>query len=238
MRLPKRITPCPIVDSVVELRFEPAVPGDAVFGLVFNAVRGEYPSFEKLPLAQVPELLREQDAALRCAPLFEAKAQGLVFKVGPRAIALCSPKEYVGWAKLSEGLFRVLDCMGKAGVAKMFTRLGIRYIDFFERDIYPELVLAVLHDQAPLKARQLTVRALVDSGEFRSNLSVINNGTLTLGGQVRQGSVIDTDTFVDEPARLVPSLLRGTIEECHAECKKVFFGLLQQRYLDTLNPEF
>lgn len=32
MELPKRITPCPIIDSIIEIRFESTVPDEAAFG--------------------------------------------------------------------------------------------------------------------------------------------------------------------------------------------------------------
>ena len=39
MKIPKRINPCPIIEAIVEIRFEANIPPDAVFGVIYN----EYP---------------------------------------------------------------------------------------------------------------------------------------------------------------------------------------------------
>jgi hypothetical protein len=41
MKLPVSISPCPIVESVTEVRFETTVPEDAVFGLVYQALKAD-----------------------------------------------------------------------------------------------------------------------------------------------------------------------------------------------------
>ena len=51
IKLPKKITPCPILEAVVELRFDPSVEEGVVTGLVFSQMKGKFPKLERLPLA-------------------------------------------------------------------------------------------------------------------------------------------------------------------------------------------
>ncbi|MCE2887858.1 MAG: TIGR04255 family protein, partial [Pseudanabaena sp.] len=69
--IPKKITPCPILQAVVELRFETVLPSDAVFGILYSLLSSQYNTFEKLPILQIPEILRSQDPNLRYQPAYK-----------------------------------------------------------------------------------------------------------------------------------------------------------------------
>jgi len=58
MKIPKKIDPCPIVEAIVEIRFDSNLPGDAIFGVIYNQFKEDYPKFTKLPILQLPEAIR------------------------------------------------------------------------------------------------------------------------------------------------------------------------------------
>ncbi|MDZ7758957.1 MAG: TIGR04255 family protein [Desulfovermiculus sp.] len=68
MKIPKRIDPCPIVEALYEIRFEPNYPSDAIFGLIYKAMKQEFDSFEKLPILELPETIRSTDDVLEYKP--------------------------------------------------------------------------------------------------------------------------------------------------------------------------
>jgi uncharacterized protein (TIGR04255 family) len=68
IQLPKKISPCPITEAIVELRFESDIPNDAVFGIVYQDFKTDYPVLEDLPILQLPESIRKQDKALHYKP--------------------------------------------------------------------------------------------------------------------------------------------------------------------------
>ena len=43
MQIPKKITPCPILEAIVEIRFEPEEPDDAIFGIIYNKFKKRFP---------------------------------------------------------------------------------------------------------------------------------------------------------------------------------------------------
>ena len=66
MSLPRNIERCPIIDALVEIRFETALNPNAVFGLIYGALMNDYPGkVENLPILQVPEAVRKNDPALK-----------------------------------------------------------------------------------------------------------------------------------------------------------------------------
>lgn len=72
MARPTKITPDPIIDAVVEFRFESEIPPDAILGMLFSVVRNEFSNFKKLPIAKIPEEIRRNDPQLKFAPFYQS----------------------------------------------------------------------------------------------------------------------------------------------------------------------
>ena len=68
MQIPKKITPCPILEAIVEIRFEPEEPDDAIFGIIYNQFKKSFPEIEKLPILQIPDQFRSKDPNLIYKP--------------------------------------------------------------------------------------------------------------------------------------------------------------------------
>src|SRR4051812_14003959 len=104
-RLPIRIVPCPIVEAIFEARFVSPQPWATMPGLLFAQIRGKYPEQNTLPLAQLPEEIRRQDAALLRQPLIEFLSPNFSVQLGPRVINLATkPNAYPGWPAIEAEL--------------------------------------------------------------------------------------------------------------------------------------
>jgi uncharacterized protein (TIGR04255 family) len=101
MARPTKITPDPIIDAVVEFRFESEIPPDAVLGMLFNVVRNDFPNFKKLPVAEIPDEIRRNDPQLKFAPYYQAVSEGYRLNVGPNVISLGNPETMSGGKKIS-----------------------------------------------------------------------------------------------------------------------------------------
>jgi uncharacterized protein (TIGR04255 family) len=241
MKLPKRISPCSIIDSVIELRFESLFPTDAIFGVVFSTVKNEYPKFQKLPVSEVPGIIRDQDPNLKHAAYYQAVSLPFIFRLGPHVVSLSNNGEYVGWDKFFLKLKGLLENLEKTGVVSKFTRLGLRYIDFFEKDIYENVNLSISDiqvDNKPLPFKQKVFRALVENDKFLTNIQIVNNTTIKIKGNAKTGSLIDSDTSFELPAGFNFTGLHELIEGCHLREKEIFFSLLKDEFIQTLNPEY
>jgi uncharacterized protein (TIGR04255 family) len=97
--LPVRISPCPIVDAVVEIRFDASVPPGAVFGLVYGAIKHAFPKPIQLPTLNVPEEMRRLNPALLYQPQFRLESETLAALIGPNMFAVGMLGEYPGVAR-------------------------------------------------------------------------------------------------------------------------------------------
>src|SRR5687768_13516679 len=97
VRLPKKIEICPIIDAVIELRFESNLPPEIIPGIVYGKFGKRYPKTEKLPLMEVPSSLRDSDPNLMYSPVYKLFNESFIFQIGPRVFSVLCPKEYKGW---------------------------------------------------------------------------------------------------------------------------------------------
>ncbi len=236
IRLPKRISPCPIVEAVVELRFDSPFPHDAIFGVLYNEFKKDYPNVEELPILQLPEVVRKQDPNLKFKPYYKlSKDKKSIFQVGARLISLINLNPYDGWDNFSGRLDDVLKRVKKLEIVSFYSRVGIRYINGFDCNIFEKINLSLSMGVRALTDVSTSMRLEIPTSRFVSTLMIANNAKVTKADTTTKGSIIDIDTFIENPKDDVSNL----IKEGHLEEKKLFFSLLKKDFLEKeLNPEY
>ena len=233
-KLPKKIDPCPIIDAIIELQLESSVPSEAFFGLLYNRFGKDFPQLTKLPILQLPDVIRESDPSLLSKPHHKLSNDRLALQIGPRVLSISSHPKYVGWSDFSRTVYKILDDVNNLKVIKRFTRLGIRYLNFFEMNIFDQVTLQITMDNSPLKNSETTIRTIFESGDLKSKLNIGNDITVIVDKQKKRGSIIDIDVITDKGLENI----KDTIEKCHLEEKRIFFSLLKEDYERTLNPSY
>src|SRR5438132_534953 len=141
-RLPHKIDPCPIVEAVFEIRFATGEPWRTLPGLLHEKIRERYREQRDLPLAQIPEEARRQIPALAHQALMQFLSNDFLVQLGPSVLSLITkPNVYPGWSAIETELRWLLDRVQQAGFISEAARLGVRYIDFFEQDVFNNLIL-------------------------------------------------------------------------------------------------
>jgi len=239
IRLPKRITPCPLIDAVVEVRFDSSLPPDAVFGMAYGKLKETYPKVEKLPILNLPDMIRNKDPQLVFQAHYKLSDDNSVVQIGPRVLSVNSPGDYLGWEPFYRRIKQSFEAVRPLGIIKTVTRLGIRYINFFDFDIFERINLVIRLDDKPLSAKQSTIRLELQEEEFCHLLQVANNVTVEQKpkGQ-RKGSVIDIDSHIDGKFPNFFDQMEDLISRGHEAEKQLFFRLLKPSFLNTLNPEY
>lgn len=239
MKLPKRITPCPLIDAVVELRFDSSLPPDAVFGMAYGRLKETYSKVEKLPILNLPDMIRLKDPDLIFQPYYKLSGDQFVVQIGPKVLSITSPGEYSGWEAFFAKIKETYDVIKPIGIIKTVTRLGIRYINFFDFDIFEKINLRISLNDQPLSAKQTTVRLEIQDERFGHLLQVVNN--VTVEGKPkgpRKGSVIDIDTHMEGRFEDFFDSMEDFVSDGHQAEKQLFFSLLKPDFLASLKPEY
>lgn len=239
MKLPKKITPCPIVEAIIEIRFESDLPGDAVFGIAYNAFKNEYSSVKKLPISQIPETIRSKDANLIFSPHYSLQKENFSLQIGPKVFSLANTKEYSGWGLFSEKAYEVFNKILQLEIVKQIIRIGLRYVNIFEDlDIYKKSKLKMILHENSFNASKLNLTAEVSGDNCVHLLKMINNAEVMIENNTLSGSIIDIDTIPENFSGSFFDNMKEFIEKAHVEEKKLFFSLLKDDFLESLNPEY
>lgn len=237
MKLPKSISPCPIREAVAEVRFESDVPPDAVFGIVYQALKTDFPKAEELPIATLPSQIRNTDKELMFQPQYRLISETSTLLVGPKTIAVGMCGEYPGWAVLSARMKEILRRFSQTGIVKQPVRLGLRFISFFPFDIYPKLQLQISVDDQSWDGEETFFKTVLNRSTFKSMLQV-GKGLALLGRPGEIGSIIDIDSFTAETDGEFLAYFERFLESAHQSEKELFFTLLKPEFLATLNPVY
>jgi uncharacterized protein (TIGR04255 family) len=239
MRIPKKITPCPIAEAIFEIRFESNLPDDAIFGVIHNSFKKDYPQFTKLPILQLPEIIRANDPMLLHKPHYKLQKGNFLVQIGPKVFSLVNQREYSGWEVFAPKISEVFSKLSATEAVKSVMRIGLRYINVFERlDIYKNTNLKLFLRESPFEARQVDLAAEVMTENCASRVKMINSATIEVQGSKAQGSVIDIDVVYNKPCSDFFDNKARIIDILHNEEKRMFFDLLDDAFLKTLNPEY
>ena len=114
-------------------------------GLLFTRIRDRYPEQKDLPLLQLTEEIRRREPAFTYQPLIQFLSRGdFLIQFGPRVVSLVTKsKEYPGWPALEKEMTWFVSELQQIGFVSEGERLAVRYINFFNFDIFEKLVLEV-----------------------------------------------------------------------------------------------
>jgi uncharacterized protein (TIGR04255 family) len=238
-RLPTRIAKSPIVETITEVRFVTPVPEAALQGLLFAQIRKKYPKYVKLPGAELIAAVKEQNPILQYAPVAQYHSQEFIIQTGPRSVSLLiQPAKYPGWAVLSAEIAFFFEALKNADFVSEGERLGLRYINFFALDVLSNLDLEVHAHGKPLNSAELNLVCGLKREKAFVRLAIGNNAMAKITDEPRYGSILDIDvSFNSEEFTLFDGVIER-LGDAHLIAKQIFFGLLKQEFLDTLEPEY
>lgn len=239
MTLPKRIQPCPIVEATVELRFDSNVPPEAVFGIVYSALKDNYSGVEQLPITQIPDFVRTKDPNLAFQPHYKIRNENFVLLLGPKTVALASVDEYAGWEGWLEELLSVFAKINELGFISKVSRFGLRYINKFDNNIIKNTNLRIQINEVDVESKETIVRTIVEQGGFNTILQIVDNAMVTVYNQAPGiGSLIDIDVSLELDEIPFFENMERMLNDAHTVEKNQFFTLLKADFLEGLNPEY
>jgi uncharacterized protein (TIGR04255 family) len=236
MKLPKKITPCPIIEAIVEIRYDAEIPSDAIFGIVFREFKNIFPNDPiKLPIMQLPEKIRNNDPSLLYKPHHRLSDDKYLFQIGPRVISLNNTGEYVGWDSFSSKMQYCFKRLIELDFIKKTKRFGLRYINFFNSiNVFEKINLSVLLNEKKLEENKIFIKTALESNNFIEQLQVSNNSKV----KDNKGSIIDIDIYLEDDNDIKLNEIYNIAQDAHIKEKELFFYLLKDEYLKEFKPEY
>ena len=244
MRLPKKIDHR-LVDTIIRVQFLASVPPESVIGYVHSCWREQSVG---LVTERIPKLrFGPTDLTLEPSPSFFFLTADNRFRVDVDNISITfnSVGDYTGWSDFETVFQRCIQPLFDQSIIGQVQRLGVRYINRFDQiRIFDHIDMSVRVGRVvPANSRQ-QVRAEFDRNGFLSVLTLVNDypsEPVQIGHLGEHFfSLIDVDVIKLFNQTNPPGYIEliSALEAAHTEEKTIFFGLLTESFLKTLNPVY
>ena len=126
---PTRLENDPIVDCIIELRFQPESDTaiDVFPGVLYSHLKDSYPKMEKTPVAQIPSSVRKIDDNLKYSATVDFVGDQGRVKVADCAIQIGINAPYPGWKLVRPRVEAVLESVMNTGLVSRYERISILY---------------------------------------------------------------------------------------------------------------
>jgi uncharacterized protein (TIGR04255 family) len=238
-QLPNKIEICPIEEAVFEIRYSSKYPIDAIFGMLYADIGKIFSENSSLPILQLPETVRCQDPNLKYQPYHRLVKDNFILNIGPKVLTFVNSKPYMGWEKWSDFFYGVLDNIIKTEVLDRVERIGLRYINVFDANIFDKVKFEVKLKNKPLKDESTNLRTEILDEGFIKVLQIGNALNIIRNNKNTTGSIVDIDCLYSIHDGLdFFKIYRQIVEKAHNKEKELFFSLLEDSFLKELKPDF
>jgi uncharacterized protein (TIGR04255 family) len=210
---------------------------------LFARLGQKYARSEATPIASIPPQIRDNDSNLRYQPHYKLFSdEGATILLGNRAAGVSVGPPYEGWEAFRPRVEEFLAVVKESGFVRTVERLSIKFVNVLEAPENKQLeLLSFAVELGGIKAPEfgLRFRTEINDERFIRIIEIATNATVQLpSGQKKTGLLLSLDCI---------RLLRGEdfwpttrhgLEELHVELKQLFFGLITQTTLATLQPSY
>jgi len=234
MKIPKKIEPERLKDTIVEVRYKSEVPFEYRLGLCHRVLK----------LLNVNPILPFNSHSIELDPtnfltvdypknLFEDSTIRL--RIMDDRLIFNSNGTYCGWKDFSQSIQNIVKNLYFEGLLGEFNWVGLRYVSEFEKiQVFEKLIWGFQYDWHSVKSVNTSFRTewLDESDHVIVNL--VNNAQRESDFY----SLVDIDINYAiglQPSTPVETLFEH-IERLHDKEKTVFFGLMKPDFLESLNP--
>jgi len=236
--VPSKLEKCPIVDALIEIRFESPFPKSVIFGMIYSIIKEKYlGEVKQLPTSQIPEQIREADPNLKFKPLYLIEGDETIIQIGPDVIAISSKIPYKGWSYYSEYVINDINRLINKGIISKVIRVGLRYVNFFENDIMNDLTLT-LNMASGYNAKNIYIRTDIPDNDFIDVIQISNTAQYHKNGITLNGTLIDIDSSKYYNDSYFSKNIEEELNKAHKSEKCIFFSLLKADFLNSLKPKY
>ncbi|WP_080564287.1 TIGR04255 family protein [Achromobacter xylosoxidans] len=247
--VPTNLSKVPLVDALFEMRVDAPVSLAVVLPgvLLSGTVPGEV-AVERLPIADIPEPVRQATPELRYQPTMRIRLKDASVALGDRVVVIGARGAYPGWTAFQRQISILLDRIQATSYVKAVERYSLKYVDLIEEisgqnyDDRVKLSILIGGERKVNGAYQL--RGEIKEAPATHVLTVAAPATVQNPeiGFDKTGMVIDVDSIVtcDPPIQMVEfrENLSEWLTSLHDGNKRLFFSMLTDLAIDSMGPSY
>jgi uncharacterized protein (TIGR04255 family) len=244
-RIPVRLKREPLLEAVWEIRFQSSnlSVGDLLPGFIYKALSGRYPDIVRLPVADLPAPIVEQDISFKYAPRFRLAGTNQAIQVGGYSLSLSCRRPYSGWKTFSADILDLISVLKETGLIDHLERFSLKYLDLIELDQPPNLNCLNIELKVgshEISTLPLNLRTEIQEGPLVHVVHILSPAEASLQGDSKKlaGVLLDIDTIRPIGERESWDVLGNDLDEAHSASKAIFFSLLTEKTLLKLEPQY
>lgn len=253
VKIPNKITPDSIKDSFVEYQYITNLPFNIIIGIIFNALDDTFTYTNGENNRNIEKLNDFQGNEK--AHIFYNK--NIHVRLYPNRLLFNCNENYIGWDSYIHEIENVLKQISNTQIVEAYSRIGIRYIsEYPNQDLKNCTKLNYKFnciDNVNSKTYNFSTNFLYN--DCIVNINLHNNyakisrkhiGNIDVHQAINESisipaepvSVIDIDVIKSDLKETDLLNLINITSKYHLFHKEIFFSLLDDDFLQTLNPEY
>ena len=250
MSLPSKITPDNIKEAIVEVRYDSNTTFEVLIGIFFQAFDDSWfyttrPYQSKAsPLPTVRQNV-SQEVTLRIGSESLFYNGKINIRVLPGSFVFSCLNEYIGWAAYRPEIEKALRIVSSTGVIANWSRVGLRYISEYPgKDLKDCLKFSFSFGMPEIASETMAFRSEFNYKEVKVILNLSSRVPVAIqpapGAPINiiPTSITDIDVIRDGLRTNKVEDLLNIIENCHESEKELYFGMIEEKFLTTLKPEY
>jgi uncharacterized protein (TIGR04255 family) len=219
------------------LRFDGQYPGEALYGILIDALQDFPNPVQILPAMQIPQDIRNVDQNWKYQPIYQWKNDRFSFAVGTHSLVFGALPPYKGWSGWSAFMDKMIKAIRGKKIINHVERLGLRIIDVFDENIFEHVDTELFIGKTKMVTPPVTVTASFLQNKIQNRVNISNAATIL--GQQAQKSAIDIDSFLEVDLNTDDFFdsYKMFLTNAHVANKQIFFGLLNKDYLQKFGPD-
>jgi len=236
MSLPKRISPSPLFNTTIEVRFQTKLDRIKMLQKMLSLFSDMFTDIKE---GNIPTDIKKSEPQFKYAADYIMKNDDYILSFGENSIAFEHASDYKLWPTYFSFIKKCITRVISNNVIDKIERCGVRYGSLMEGKYEPK---DILRELPKIEINGMT-RKLSGYQAFYQK----NNNTLFLqikpNTKIKKDEVEKSGLYIDIDASRVSNLppnesILEVINELHQDQKELFFGILNSEYLKTLNPEY
>jgi uncharacterized protein (TIGR04255 family) len=247
MKIPIKISPDRIKDAFVEVKYTSKVPFEVAVGMFYKSLDETYTytnrsiGKQQLPSAFPLNLSERLEIQIGSRPLFYNDK--IKIELQPNSIIFNCLNDYISWDIYKLEIEKVITQLEKADVFETYKRVGVRYISEYPNiDLTDCVKFSFTFGMPNIVSDTYSFHSEFKQDSFRiilklnNKLPVLSPKSSSAQLDVTPISTIDIDVIMENLKIHSNKELLECIEKTHLKEKEVFFNLLNEKFLDSLNP--
>jgi uncharacterized protein (TIGR04255 family) len=243
--IPKRLKKEPLLEALWEIRFN-SDRGSVVEllpGIIYQTFKDAYPKIDRLPAADLPPAILQQDLMLRYAPTVKLAGSSYSIQIGEHVVSLSCQRPYTGWEKFKTDIIELSEKLKETGLITRPERFSLKYIDIIPVSSQPsiepleiELKLGVLGN---IHNHPVQLRTEIRENGFVHIIQIVTPAQASIpSGELFNGVMFDIDTICQNNEVDFWTDFSDKLDKAHEYSKNLFFNLLKDDTIKQLEPEY